>query len=853
MWKGMTLAAGTHVGPYEIEGLLGVGGMGVVYRARDPRIGRDVALKVLPPALAESPERVRRFEAEARAAGGLNHPNVLAIHDVGAYEGAPYFVSELLSGQTLRERLAIGPLPVRKALELTAQAARGLAAAHERGVVHRDLKPENLFYTADGQMKILDFGLARLQPVELEAPLADGGSEAPTRARITNPGGVMGSPGYMAPEQVRGESADPRSDLFALGAVLFELLTGRPAFSGASQVERLSAILRVEPVDELEKDERFSPALLRALRRCLEKEPAERFQSARDLAFHLEALAGQSTEGMAALHPGVRRRRLLLRAGLAAGAAVVAVFAFFAGERQMEGQPPSFRRLTFRRGTLGTARFGPSGTAIFSATWNGGPWELYSTPTDRPAARPLGIRGADVASVSRDGQLALLLRPPQGKGPATLAQGSTQGRPLRELLVGVTDADWLPDGSALAVVRTVGSRSRLEFPAGAMLVETAGRLASPRVSRDGDRVAFIDHPFADEPRGSVVVVTRHGERQVLVGDLPRVDRLAWSPRGDEVWFTAGDAEGDLELRAISLRGRVRSLARVPGAPVLQDVDRDGRALLVFTTAERGMRWLGPRPSSERDLSWTDASELADLSADGGTVLFTDQRRVYARGVAGGTPAQLGAGVACKFSPDGKTVLSLAASLPPQLALYSVAGGPARTLAVNGTLALEQATWFPDGAALLLAGSEPGRGMRLYQLGLAGGKPQPLTLEGTGPDAALSPDGRQLAVSDDLGRLWLQPTAGGEPLRLGSIAQGSQPLGFSADGAFLNLVRFELDGRFARLTRFELGTGKVELLREIALPDLTARLSRVAVTPDGRSVAYSFARELSTLYLLEPVR
>jgi Tol biopolymer transport system component len=593
--------------------------------------------------------------------------------------------------------------------------------------------------------------------------------------------------------------------------------------------------------------------LLRALRRCLEKEPAERFQSARDLAFHLEALAGQSGEGIAALPGGARRTRLLRFAALAAGAALLAVLAFLAGERQMERQPPSLRRLTFRRGTLGTARFGPEGNTIFSATWDGGPWELYSTPADRPSAHLLGIRGADVASVSRDGQLALLVRPPQGKGPSTLAEGPAHGRPLRELLVGVTDADWLPDGSALAVVRTVGSRSRLEFPAGELLVETAGRLASPRVSRDGDRVAFVDHPFADDPRGSVVLVTKQGQRQVLVADLPRVDRLAWAPRGDEVWFTAGDAEGDLELRATSLRGRVRSLARVPGAPVLQDVDKDGRALLVFTTAERGMRWLGPQPSSERDLSWTEASELADLSADGSTLLFTDQRRVYARGVAGGTPAQLGAGVAGKFSPDGKTVLLVAASLPPQLALLPIAGGPVRTLAVNGTLALEQATWFPDGAALLLAGSEPGRGMRLYQLGLAGGTPHPLTVEGTGPEAALSPDGKQLAVSDDLGRLWLQPILGGEPLRLASIAQGSQPLGFSADGAFLNLVRFELDGRFARLTRFELGTGKVELLREIALPDLTARLSRVAVTPDGRSVAYSFARELSSLYLLEPVR
>ncbi len=847
----MTLAAGTRVGPYEIAGLLGMGGMGVVYRARDPRIGRDVAIKVLPPALAESPERVRRFEAEARAAGSLNHPNVLAIHDVGDYEGSPYFVSELLSGQTLRERLEGGPLPVRKALELTAQAARGLAAAHERGVVHRDLKPENLFCTADGQMKILDFGLARLQPVGLDSPDA-AGPEAPTQTRITNPGGVMGSPGYMAPEQVRGEPAEARSDLFALGAVLFELITGRPAFPGATQVERLNAILRFEPVDELENDARYSPALLRALRRCLEKEPAERFQSARDLAFHLDALAGQSGEGLVA-PSGARRRRLFLRVTLLVCGAALAAAAFLAGERLMERQPPTFRRLTFRRGTLGSARFGPTGAAIFSATWDGGPWELYSTPIDHPSAHPLGIRGADVASVSRDGQLALLLRASQGKGTATLALGPAHGRPLKELLAGVTDADWLPDGSDLAVVRTAGSRSRLEFPAGTLLVETAGRLASPRVSPEGDRIAFVDHPFADDPRGSVVLVSRQGERQVLAGDLPRVDRLAWSPRGDEVWFTAGDGEGDLELRATSLHGRVRSLARVPGTPVLQDVGKDGRALLVFTNAERGMRWLGPQLSSERDLSWSDASELADLSADGSTLLFTDQRRFYMRGVSAAAPTLLGAGRALKFSPDGRNVLSLVASLPPQLSVLPVAGGAVRTLTVNGTLALEQASWFPDGAGLLLAGSEAGHGVRLYQLGLAGGTPQPLTLEGTGPDAALSPDGKQLAVSDDLGRLWLQPTAGGEPLRLGSIPLGSQPLGFSADGGFLNLVRFELEGRFARLTRFDLATGEVQLLREISLPDLTARLSRVAVTPDGRSVAYSFTRELSSLYLLDPVR
>jgi Tol biopolymer transport system component len=826
--------------------------MGVVYRARDPRIGRDVALKVLPLAFAESPERVRRFETEARTAGGLNHPNVLVIHDVGAHEGAPYLVSELLEGQTLRERIDGGPLPPRRALELAAQAARGLAAAHDRGIVHRDLKPENLFCTADGQVKILDFGLAKLR-AEAGVPDSDN-PEAPTRSgHVTQPGAVMGSAGYMSPEQARGEPADARSDLFSLGAVLFEMLTGRPAFRGATQVERLTAILRDDPVEPLERDARFSPALLRSLRRCLEKSPAERFQSARDLAFHLEALEGQSGPSGDALPALARRSRLLRRGVLAAGVAAILALGFIFGVRHAQRQPPSFRRLTFRRGTLGAARFGPSGTVVFTATWDGGPWEIYSLPADHPAARPLGIRAADLASVSRDGQLALLLRPPQGKGPSTLGLAPAQGGPVRETTAGVTDADWLPDGKALAVVRLIGSRSRLEFPAGTLLVETAGRLSTPRVSPDGERIAFVDHPFADDPRGSLVLATRSGQRLVLVADVPHVDGLAWSPRGDEVWFSGSDTEGDVELRAVSLGGDVRSLARVPGAGALQAIDASGRALLTFTTRERGMRWLGPSPSSERDVSWTDASELADLSADGSTLLFTDQLRVYARSVDGSAPARVGRGLAYRISPDGKTALSLAASQPPQLTLTPLSGGPARKLAVNGPLALEQAAWFPDGAHLLLAGSEPGRGMRLYQMGFDGSPPRPLTPEGMGPEAALSPDGKELAVSDDLGRLWLQPTRGGEPQRLASVPQGTQPAGFSADGLYLNLVRFESEGRLARVTRLDLTADKETLLREISLPDLTARLSRVAVTPDGKSVAYSFVRELSSLYLLERVR
>jgi TolB-like protein/Flp pilus assembly protein TadD len=282
----MALRAGSRLGPYEILGQLGAGGMGVVYRARDRRLDREVAVKVLPEEVATDPERLRRFEREARAAGALNHPNVLAVHELGHQDGLPFVATELLEGETLRDRLRSGALAPRTAVALAVQAAHGLAAAHERGIVHRDLKPENLFLTRDGRLKILDFGLAKLRPEGAEPA-----SGARTLTRDTRPGAILGTLGYLSPEQARGEEADARSDIFALGAVLYEMLAGRQAFAAASAAETLSAILREDPPAL----GRGAPGgLARVVRRCLEKSPAERFASARDLAFALEAMAAET-------------------------------------------------------------------------------------------------------------------------------------------------------------------------------------------------------------------------------------------------------------------------------------------------------------------------------------------------------------------------------------------------------------------------------------------------------------------------------------------------------------------------------------------------------------------------------
>jgi serine/threonine protein kinase len=319
----MSMTVGSRLGPYEVLAPLGAGGMGEVYRAKDTRLGRDVAIKVLPASFSADPDRLRRFEQEARAASALNHPNIVTLHDVGQHEGVPYVVQELLEGETLRERMGGVAVPVRRVIDYGVQIANGLAAAHEKGIVHRDLKPENLFVTKDERVKILDFGLAKLTQPEAGG---SGGTKAPTLAGGTEPGVVMGTIGYMSPEQIRGETVDHRSDIFSFGAVLYEMLSGRRAFQGTSAADMMSAILKEEP-PELSQTNRSIPLSLgRAVRHCLEKNPQARFHAARDVAFALEEVSGSSapTPSEASAAPARRRRALRLAAVVAALAALLA-------------------------------------------------------------------------------------------------------------------------------------------------------------------------------------------------------------------------------------------------------------------------------------------------------------------------------------------------------------------------------------------------------------------------------------------------------------------------------------------------------------------------------------------------
>ena len=314
----MPIGPGARFGPYEILGSVGAGGMGEVYRARDPRLGREVAVKVLPPQFAGDPDRLRRFELEARAAGALNHPNVLGVLDLGSENGHPYVVSELLEGETLRQRLRVAALTPKKAMEVAVQIAHGLAAAHDKGIVHRDLKPENLFVTREGRLKILDFGLAKLSrdgSPEDEVTLASGDTPAAGDGAATEAGAILGTVGYMSPEQVRGLPADARSDIFSFGVVLYEMVSGRRPFARDTHAETLTAILKDDPPELAETHPNVPPALERVVRRCLEKSPDERFHSARDVAYAIDALSssspGRAVPGPVAAAP--RARRVLTR------------------------------------------------------------------------------------------------------------------------------------------------------------------------------------------------------------------------------------------------------------------------------------------------------------------------------------------------------------------------------------------------------------------------------------------------------------------------------------------------------------------------------------------------------------
>ncbi len=864
----MGVTAGARLGHYEIVAPLGAGAMGEVYRARDPRLGRDVALKILPPAFAADPERLSRFQQEARAVATLNHPNIVAIYDVGSGEGVPFLVTELLQGETLRDRLQSAPPSLRVALELGIQIAEGLAAAHDKGIVHRDLKPDNLFVTKDRRIKILDFGLAK--PV---GPAAAAGASEPTMAMPgTQSGVLLGTVGYMAPEQVRGEPADHRSDIFSLGTILYEMVAGRRAFKSATAAETMAAILNADPAPLSSETRPVPSSLERIVRHCLEKDPRERYQSAHDLAFQLRG-ALELVDGRGPEEPAgatIRRRfRWLalgtLLAGIAAG--ILVGRPIWSGSAP---QPASFHRLTFRSGFVWSARFAPDGrTVVYSAAWGEKPLEVFSTRPESPESRPLELGTANILSVSSSGELAVLLQAEYAGGWAyhgTLARLPLEGGAPREILHDVLWADWSPRGDDLTVVREGDGKRRLEYPIGKLLYETAGSIREPRFSPDGNWIAFLDHPIFGDDRGTVAVVDRAGKIRRLTKTPMSIQGLAWAPSGKELWFTASEEGPIRSLYVVSMQGKVRALLRSPGSLAIHDISRDGRVLLAQTTYRYGSAGRRVSDAKDRDLTWLDWSATRDLSADGKTLLFTESGEgggpaygVYLRKTDGSPAVRLGAGEALALSPNGEWALSVLRGAKPHPVLLPTGVGQARELSAGTIREYQAGSWMPDGQRLLFLGSEPGHGARMYIQSVSGGNPSPVTSEGvTGfgfGSHVISPDGRQFAAKAPDGRCCLWPTQGGPSRPIPGLLPNEFPIRWSADGRFLYTALPGPDKRTSRISRLDWRTGSRTAWAELdpSGGGVARRVGNPLVSADGTTLAYTYGILISDLYWVEGLK
>jgi len=845
----MSLTSGTKLGPYVIVSLAGAGGMGEVYRARDSRLNRDVAVKVLPAAFSPDKDRLSRFQQEAQAVASLNHPNIMAIHDFGEHEGSPYIVAELLEGETLRERLRGGALPTRKATDYAEQIARGLAAAHEKGIVHRDLKPENIFITRDGRVKILDFGLAKLT-----RPDGISVTDAATVVSQTEPGMVMGTVGYMSPEQVKGQPADHRSDLFSFGAILYEMLSGRRAFRGESSVETMSAILKEDPPELSETNRNIPPALERMVRHCLEKNPEERFQSARDVAFNLQNLSG-STSQIAAIVPAQQPMARMTRiAAIAALLLVAMAAAFWASWALKTVSQPIFKPLTFRRGTVTAARFAPDGqNVIYSAAWEGNPHpELFSTRVDGVASRPLDVTNADLLAISPQGEMALLQRWHRTLGwqrTGMLARLPLSGGAPKEMLDGVQDADWARDGTQYAVIRS-GSQYQLEFPLGHVLATVSeGWFNYPRISPDQQHIAFFEHPVGDD-RGDVCVVDLDGHKRVLSSGWSSLGGLAWTPSGKEVWFAGSNTGSSRSLYAVNLSGKVRTVLRAPGSLLLHDIAPDGRVLLSEEDVRRLIIGLTPGSPQERDLSWLDWSVARDLTPDGRFLLIDEQGEgggpnysVYLRKTDGSPAVRVGDHDAFSISDDGKWVLATTNAEGGSMLLSPTGAGEPRPIK-TGNLRNPMGHFLPDGKHILVVTDD----FRIYVQSLEEDTLRPVTPSGVTGYGIFSADSKYVLGQDAHQNWALYGIEGGQPIPLPKLTAGDSPIIHTTDNHSFFVSSGDIP---VKIYRFDFLTGTRQFVRQLQPPDATGieRVSDVLMTPDGKYYTYGGPRRLSNLYVV----
>ena len=862
----MDVASGTRLGPFEILAPLGAGGMGEVYRARDTRLDRIVAIKLLPSELVNAADRrVERFRQEARAIARITHPNICTLHDVVEDGQALFLVMEHVEGATLARRLEDGPLPLPLALRMAVGIADALDHAHRHGVVHRDLKPSNIMLTRDG-VKLLDFGLAKLTARDEQAP-----TDA-TDTALTGVGTVVGTVPYMAPEQIEGHEVDARTDVFSFGVVLYEALSGRRPFAGDSRASLMAAIVAAEPPTLSSIQPRTPPALERLVLRCLAKAPDDRWQTARDLAAELRWI-GEAGSGAASAAPVPTRRprRAVLAGALAGGATTALVLAAALPLMWPEPVVPDHRQVTYRRGIVSSARFTPDGQSfVYSARWEDQPYGAFLGRAGSPDVRDLRLQDARILSISRAGDMAVLFGPQdlgRAFGLRTLARIPMAGDARRDVLTGVVDADWIPGTDSFAVIRDAGGGGSwtVEFPVGTTVHEA--RFAwSLRVSPDGTRVAFFEGSagvFDGAPESKITVIDRSGRKSTLADDLSGLG-LAWAPSGTEVWFTAArprETSVGPQLHAVSLAGVERVVYRAPDWLVLHDISADGTLLMSRNSIRVNVACQPPGEAAERDLGWLVHSLVNGLSPDGRTMIFLDgltgrttagNATVFRRQTDGSPAVAIGeARGGGALSPDGQWVL---VELEGSLSLLPAAAGSPMKLPKGEVVRFGRAAWLNDSKRIVFTGDAGDGKRRGYIQDVPVGVPRPITPLGV-------PLAGKAAVRDDrtiLGRVgptWrLFPIEGGEAVLVPGLTPRDIPVRWSQDGRYVYTVDNAADVTSPAfdVSRVELATGARVLWKTLSPSDpvgVQGLRATVEITPDARSYCYSYMRRLGDLFVV----